>query len=64
MNNGNRDFTHCTAFLDPASKLFSLYEPSDKPGASLKATLDKDGKPMRVDRQFVESHKISERTEP
>jgi hypothetical protein len=63
MNNGNRDFSKTTAFLDPASKLFSLYEPGEKPG-TLTAAKDKDGKPMRVDRQFVQSHKISERTEP
>ena len=64
MNNGSRNYSAMTAYQDPSSKLFSLYEPSHVKGVTLKAVTDKDGKAMRVDGKFVRDHKIAERTEP
>lgn len=63
MNNGNRDYSVMTAFKDPSSKLFSLYEPcTDKPGVTLQPALDSAGKPLRVDSEFLCKHKVPERT--
>lgn len=65
MNNGNRDYSTMTAFKDPASKLFSLYEPcTEKPGVTLTPALDSNGKPLRVDSEFIRKHGVPERTNP
>lgn len=70
MNNGNRNYATVTAYKDPSSGLFSLYEPcgsealDSNVSKTLTPVLGKDGKPMRVDERFLESHGISERTGP
>lgn len=63
MNNGTRNWPAMTAFQDPGSKLFSLYEPcTGKPGVTLTAVLDGSGKPLRVDAEFIRKHGVPERT--
>lgn len=62
MNNGTRNWSAMTAYLDPSSKLFSIYEPC--PVKKTLIPVVQDGKQLRVNADFIRQHKIPERTQP
>lgn len=64
MKNGTRNWQALTAYHDPASGMYALYEPCvTTPGVTLRAVADKDGKQLRVDADFLKEHQIPQRTE-